>query len=459
MEPKNAWLTYSQADLEKVEALSARYRAFLDACKTERECAESMYAQALAHGYRPLEDAVREGSPLRPGDKLMTLCMGKALALFHIGDAPLEQGMNLLGAHIDSPRLDVKQNPLFEEDGLCCLDTHYYGGIKKYQWLSMPLALHGVVVKTDGTKVNISIGEMDSEPVLGISDLLAHLSKDQLEKKAGVMIEGESMDVIIGSIPLPGDEKQPVKAHILKLLEEKYNIQEKDFLSAELELVPAGRARDFGLDGSMIMGYGHDDRCCAFVAFEALLDAESVPHRTLCAIMTDKEEIGSVGATGMQARYFENAVAELAQLQGGNALSVRRALSLSRMLSCDVSAAFDPKFPEAFEKKNTAYLGRGISLNKYTGTRGKSGTNDANAEYIAKVLGIFEQAGVCFQTAELGKVDQGGGGTIAYMCALYGMEVLDAGLAVLSMHAPWEIISKADLYESLRALRVFLELA
>ncbi len=459
MEPKNAWLTYSQADLEKVEALSARYRAFLDAGKTERECALNMYEEALKNGYRPLEDAVREGKPLRPGDKLMTLCMGKALALFHIGEAPLEQGMNLVGAHIDSPRIDVKQNPLFEDEGLCCLDTHYYGGIKKYQWLSMPLALHGVVMKTDGSKVSISIGEADSDPVLGISDLLAHLSKDQLEKKAGTLIEGESMDVIVGSIPLPGDEKQPVKAQILKLLSEKYGIEEKDFLSAELELVPAGRARDFGLDGSMIMAYGHDDRCCAFAGFEALMGVTGIPRRTLCAIMTDKEEIGSVGATGMRARFFENAVAELVQLQGGNELSVRRAMSGSRMLSCDVSAAFDPKFPEAFEKKNAAFLGRGVSLNKYTGTRGKYDTNDANAEFIAQVLGIFEQADVCFQTAELGKVDQGGGGTIAYMCALYGMEVMDAGLPVLSMHAPWEIVSKADLYESLRALKAFLERA
>ncbi len=457
MEPKNAWLTYSQAELEKVEALSARYRAFLDAGKTERECADQMYAQALANGYQPLEEAVRAGKALRPGDKLMTLCMGKALALFHIGEAALEAGMNLVGAHIDSPRLDVKQNPLFEEDGLCSLDTHYYGGIKKYQWLSMPLALHGVLVKTDGTRVNIVVGESESDPVLGISDLLAHLSKDQMDKKAGALIEGEAMDVIVGSRPLPGDEKQPVKALILKLLSDQYGIEEKDFLSAELELVPAGRARDFGLDSSMIMAYGHDDRCCAFAAFEALMRASGVPKRTLCAILTDKEEIGSVGATGMQARYFENAVAELAGLMGGNELTVRHALSSSRMLSCDVSAAFDPKFPDVFEKKNAAFLGRGVSLNKYTGSRGKYDTNDANAEFVASVLGIFERANVCFQTAELGKVDQGGGGTIAYMCALYGMEVLDAGLPVLSMHAPWEIVSKADLFESLRALQAFLD--
>jgi aspartyl aminopeptidase len=459
MEPKNAWLNYSKEDLENVEALSARYRAFLDAGKTERECAALLFDQARARGFQTLEDAVQSGSPLRPGDRLMTKCMGKSLLLFVIGKKPLEEGMNLLGAHIDSPRLDVKQNPLFEDDGLCCLDTHYYGGIKKYQWLSMPLALHGVVIKTDGSKVHISIGEADSDPVLGISDLLAHLSKDQLDKKAGALIEGESMDVIVGSIPLPGDEKQPIKAQILKLLSEKYGIEEKDFLSAELELVPAGRARDFGLDGSMIMAYGHDDRSCAFAAFEALMGFTGVPCRTLCTILTDKEEIGSVGATGMRARYFENAVAELVQLQGGKEISVRRALSNSRMLSCDVSAAFDPKFPEAFEKKNAAYLGRGISLNKYTGTRGKYDTNDANAEFVAKVLGIFEQHNVCYQTAELGKVDQGGGGTIAYMCALYGMEVMDAGLAVLSMHAPWEIVSKADLYESLRALKAFLERA
>lgn len=456
MEPKNAWLTYSKADVEKVEALSARYREFLDASKTERECAARIYEDAITAGYRPLEDAVRDGKPLNPGDKLISLSMGKALALFQIGEAPLEVGMNLLGAHIDSPRIDIKQNPLYEEEELCCLDTHYYGGIKKYQWLSMPLALHGVIAKTDGTTFSIAIGEADQDPVLGISDLLAHLSKDQMEKKATALIEGEAMDVIFGSRPMSGDEKLPVKAFILKLLKDKYGIEEKDFLSAELELVPAGRSRDFGLDASMIMGYGHDDRSCAFAAAQALLGFEGVPERTLCVLLTDKEEIGSVGATGMLARTFENAVAELVALQGGGSLAVRRALSRSRMLSCDVSAAFDPKFPDAFEKKNAAYLGRGISLNKYTGTRGKYDTNDANAEFIAKVLGIFESAGVCFQTAELGKVDQGGGGTIAYMCALYGMEVMDAGLPVLSMHAPWEIISKADLYESLRALQAFL---
>jgi len=457
MEPKNAWLSYSQADLENVEALSARYRAFLDAGKTERECARRMYDEARSRGYRELSDAVREGVPPRPGDKLMTLCMDKSLVLFVVGEEPLERGMNLVGAHIDSPRIDVKQNPLFEDEGLCCLDTHYYGGIKKYQWLTIPLALHGVVAKTDGTKIDIALGEAEGDPVLGISDLLAHLSKDQLDKKAGALIDGESMDVIVGSRPLPGEEKQPVKARILQLLNEKYGIEEKDFLSAELELVPAGRARDFGLDGSMIIGYGHDDRCCAFAAFEALMGASAVPRRTLCAILTDKEEIGSVGATGMQARYFENAVAELAALSGGGELALRRTLASSRMLSSDVSAAFDPKFPEAFEKKNAAFLGRGVSLNKYTGTRGKSGTNDANAEFVAKVLGIFERSGVNFQTAELGKVDQGGGGTIAYMCAAYGMEVLDAGVAVLSMHAPWEIISKADLYETERAFKAFLE--
>lgn len=457
MEPKNAWLSYSQADLENVEALSARYRAFLDAGKTERECARRMYDEARSHGYRELSDAVREGVPPRPGDKLMTLCMDKSLVLFVVGEEPLERGMNLVGAHIDSPRIDVKQNPLFEDEGLCCLDTHYYGGIKKYQWLTIPLALHGVVAKTDGTKIDIALGEAEGDPVLGISDLLAHLSKDQLDKKAGALIDGESMDVIVGSRPLPGEEKQPVKARVLQLLNEKYGIEEKDFLSAELELVPAGRARDFGLDGSMIIGYGHDDRCCAFAAFEALMGASAVPRRTLCAILTDKEEIGSVGATGMQARYFENAVAELAALSGGGELALRRTLASSRMLSSDVSAAFDPKFSEAFEKKNAAFLGRGVSLNKYTGTRGKSGTNDANAEFVAKVLGIFERSGVNFQTAELGKVDQGGGGTIAYMCAAYGMEVLDAGVAVLSMHAPWEIISKADLYETERAFKAFLE--
>ncbi len=457
MEPKNAWLNYTAEDLEHVEALSASYRAFLDAGKTERECARNLYEKARAAGYRELSDAVWGGTPLRPGDKLMSLTMGKTLILFLIGKQPLENGMNLLGAHLDSPRLDVKQNPLYEEEGLCCLDTHYYGGIKKYQWLSTPLALHGVVAKTDGSSITVTIGERDDEPVIGISDLLAHLSKDQLEKKAGVLIDGEALDVIVGSRPLAGDDKTPVKAQIVKLLGEKYGIEEKDFLSAELEVVPAGRARDFGLDGSMIMAYGHDDRSCAFTSFEALLGFEGVPETTLCVLLTDKEEIGSVGATGMLARTLENAVAELAALTGGNDLTLRRALAKSRMLSCDVSAAYDPKFSDAFERKNTAYLGRGVSLNKYTGSRGKSETNDANAEYVAKVLGIFEREGVAFQTSELGKVDQGGGGTIAYMCALYGMEVMDAGLPVLSMHAPWEIVSKADLYETLKALKAFLK--
>lgn len=459
MEPKNAWLTYSTDDLERVEGFSARYRAFLDAGKTERECAALLYQRAQTAGYRRLDEAICSAKPLRPGDKLVTMCMGKSLVLFVIGEKSVETGINLLGAHIDSPRLDVKQNPLFEEDGLCFWDTHYYGGIKKYQWVTMPLAIHGVVAKTDGSTIQITVGEDPSDPVVGITDLLPHLSRNQLEKKGAALIEGEALDVIIGGRPLAGEEKTPVRAAILNLLEEKYAIREQDFLSAELEIVPAGPSRDFGLDRSMIIGYGHDDRCCAFAAFEALMAVSSVPERTLCVILTDKEEIGSVGATGMRARYFENAVAELIALQGGGELSLRRALASSRMLSCDVSAAFDPKFPEVYEKKNSAFMGCGVCLNKYTGTGGKNSSNDANAEFIAQVLGIFEGANVCFQTAELGKVDQGGGGTIAYMCALYGMEVIDAGLPVLSMHAPWEIINKADLYESFRAFKAFLERA
>ena len=456
MERKNAWKTYDEAQLDALEALSKRYRAFLDAGKTERECVKEAVKQAKAMGFWNM----RRAASAKPGDRLYLNWMGKALMLFVVGKAPLTEGINIVGAHIDSPRMDVKQNPLYEEDDIAYLDTHYYGGIKKYQWVTLPLALHGVVAKKDGTVIDICIGEDDDDPVVGVSDLLIHLAGDQMGKKASVVIEGEQLNVIVGGRPLKDadeKEKEPVKAAILNILKEKYDFEEEDFLSAEIEVVPAGRSRDFGLDRSMIIGYGHDDRVCAYASLEALFNQSEVPEHTCVCLLSDKEEIGSVGATGMQARYFENAMAELMNLTGDySELKLRRALAACRMLSCDVSAGFDPNFASCFETKNAAYLGRGVCFNKFTGARGKSGSNDANAEFIGRLRGVMDDAGVNFQTAELGKVDVGGGGTIAYICALYGMEVIDSGVAVLSMHAPWEIISKADLYEAVRAYAAFM---
>ena len=456
MERINAWKTYEKNDLEALEALSKRYRAFLDAGKTERECVREAVRLAKAQGFEDM----RLATSAAPGDKLYLNWMGKALMLFIVGRAPLTEGANIVGAHIDSPRMDVKQNPLYEDGDLAYLDTHYYGGMKKYQWVTLPLALHGVVAKKDGTTIDIVVGEDEADPVVGVSDLLIHLASEQMGKKASVVIEGEQLNVIVGGRPLADadeKEKEPVKAAILKLLEEKYGFEEEDFLSAEIEVVPAGRARDFGLDRSMIIGYGHDDRVCAYASLEALFGVKGVPEHTCLCLLSDKEEIGSVGATGMQARYFENAMAELMNLTGDySELKLRRALAACRMLSCDVSAGFDPNFASCFETKNAAYLGRGVCFNKFTGARGKSGSNDANAEFIGRLRGVMDDAGVNFQTAELGKVDVGGGGTIAYICALYGMEVIDSGVAVLSMHAPWEIISKADLYEAVRAYAAFM---
>ncbi len=457
MERKNAWLSYNEKQNEAVEAAAASYRAFLDHGKTERECVREAVEMVREAGYRSLKEAIREGEPLKPGDKLYDTQMQKALLLFHIGEKPLEEGMNILGAHIDSPRIDLKQNPLYENTDIAYADTHYYGGIKKYQWVARPLALHGVVAKKDGTVLNIVIGEDENDPVVGISDLLIHLSQEQMAKKASEVITGEGLDIILAGKPLEGEEKDAVKAQLVRILKEKYGIEEEDFLSAEIEAVPAEKARDFGLDRSMILGYGHDDRVCAYAEIQAMLSLPEIPEYTACCILTDKEEIGSVGATGMQARFFENDVFELIQLSGGKAcLGVRRALANSRMLSCDVSAGFDPMFAEAFEKKNAAMLGRGVCYNKFTGARGKSGSNDANAEYIGRVRACMDDAQVNWQTAELGRVDLGGGGTIAYICALYGMEVIDSGVAVLNMHAPQEIISKADLYEAIRAYTAFV---
>lgn len=460
MERKNAWLSYTEKDEREIERISENYRHFLDVGKTERECVEELVKLAEAAGYTALEKKIVSGEKIKAGDKIYAVGMKKIMALFHIGKEPIENGMNILGAHIDSPRLDVKQNPLYEDTDLAFLDTHYYGGVKKYQWVALPLSIHGVVVKKDGTTVKITIGEDEEDPVVYITDLLIHLAGKQMQKKAAEVIEGENLDILIGSRPLKDEpdekKKEAVKENVLNILKEKYNMEEDDFLSAELEIVPAGRARECGLDRSMVAGYGQDDRVCAYTSFLAMMEMEN-PVRTSCCLLTDKEEIGSVGATGMQSRFFENSVAEILEAMGCySELSLRRSLRRSRMLSSDVSAGYDPAYGEYFEKKNSAYLGRGIVLNKFTGARGKSGSNDANAEYVARVRKIFDDHDVAFQTAELGKVDVGGGGTIAYIAALYGMEVIDSGVAVLSMHAPWEVTSKADIYEAKKAYKAFL---
>ena len=460
MERKNAWLSYGEADETAMEKLAKDYRAFLDVGKTERECVTELVREAEANGYVNLETKLAAGEKIQPGDKVYAVGMKKIMALFHVGQEPLEKGMNILGAHIDSPRLDVKQNPLYEDTDLAYLDTHYYGGVKKYQWVAIPLAIHGVIVKKDGSVVDVVIGEDENDPIVYITDLLIHLAGKQLQKKAAEVIEGENLDILIGSRPLneSTDEKQKeaVKSNVLRILKEKYDVEEEDFLSAELEIVPAGKARDCGLDRSMVAAYGQDDRVCAYTSFVAMMEMEA-PKRTSCCLLTDKEEIGGVGATGMQSRFFENTVAELLEGMGCYSdLVLRRTLRNCSMLSSDVSAGYDPAYGECFEKKNSAYLGRGIVLNKFTGARGKSGSNDANAEYVAKVRKIFDDNQVAFQTAELGKVDVGGGGTIAYIAALYGMNVIDSGVSVLSMHAPWEVTSKADIYEAKKAYKAFL---
>ena len=461
MERKNAWTTYDEKDLQALEDVSKGYRAYLDGGKTERECVKETVAQAREAGYIDLAEAVAAGKKLKAGDKVYVNCMGKAVMLFHLGKAPLEKGINIVGAHIDSPRIDIKQNPFYEDTSLAYADTHYYGGIKKFHWVARALALHGVVAKKDGTVVEIVIGEAEDDPVVGISDLLIHLSGEQMAKKAAEAISGENLDIILCGKPLNGEEKDAVKAGLLKILADKYGIEEEDMLSAEIEAVPAGRTRDFGLDRSMLLGYGHDDRVCAYASLRAILSLEEEPEYTCCCLLADKEEIGSVGATGMQAHYFENAMAELVNLTYDqySELTLRRALAACRMLSCDVSAGFDPLYASAFEKKNAAILGNGVCYNKFTGARGKSGSNDANAEFIGRLRKIMDDNGVNWQTAELGKVDVGGGGTIAYICALYGMEVIDSGVPVLSMHAPQEIINKADLYEAVKAYTAFMRQA
>jgi aspartyl aminopeptidase len=457
MERKNIWLKYDKTEEEALEKLSKEYMSYLDDGKTEREVVKISEEMAREKGYRSLSEVLAEGKTLKAGDKVYATWMKKAIALFHIGTQPMEKGMNILGAHVDSPRLDVKQNPLYEDSDFAYLDTHYYGGIKKYQWVTIPLAIHGVVVKKDGTVVDVVIGEDEKDPVVFISDLLIHLSREQLEKKAAKVIEGDDLNIIIGNKPVKGEEKESVKKAVLKLLSDKYGMIEEDFLSAELEVVPAGKAREAGLDRSMIMAYGHDDRVCAFTSLAAMLEMESV-ERTACTLLVDKEEIGSVGATGMQSIFFENTVAELLEAMGEyKDLTLRRTLANSRMLSSDVSAAYDPTYPQAFEKKNSAFLSKGMVFNKFTGSGGKGGSNDANPEYMADLRRILEDNSVSFQTAELGKVDVGGGGTIAYILAHYGMEVIDCGVAVLNMHAPWEVVSKADVYETKKGYVAFLQ--
>ena len=463
MERRNAWRVYDQTELEKLDKINETYKNCLDDGKTERECITLAVKKAEAAGYKNLKELQKEHVKLKAGDKVYAVCMDKSIALFIIGQEPLENGMNILGAHIDSPRIDVKQNPLYENEELAYLDTHYYGGIKKYQWVTLPLALHGVIAKKDGTIVPVSIGDEEEDPVFVITDLLVHLASKQLEKKGSVVVEGEKLDLLIGSRPLEQDpsldqeEKEAVKANVMELLKKYYDMEEEDFLSAELEIVPAGKARDCGLDRSMVLAYGQDDRVCAFTSFFAILDTPQVT-RTGCCILVDKEEIGSVGATGMHSRFFENVVAELvAMTDGESELQVRRALQNSRMLSSDVSAAYDPMYADVFEKRSSAFFGKGLVFNKFTGSRGKSGSNDANAEYLAKIRGVMDDADVSYQFAELGKVDAGGGGTIAYIMANYGMEVIDSGVAVLSMHAPWEVTSKADVYEAYKGYVAFLK--
>ena len=454
MENKIAWEKYPQGEKrEEVFSFADEYRRFISECKTERECVDYFEEKAKKAGFVNLEDVIAANTTLKAGDKVYANNMGKGMAMFVIGKESMEKGMNILGAHIDSPRMDLKQDPLYEDSDFAMLDTHYYGGIKKYQWVTLPLALHGVIAKKDGSVVKVSIGDKPGDPVFGVSDLLIHLSGDQMSKKASEVIEGENLDLLIGSIPEASEDekaKEKVKANIMKMLSAEYGIEEEDFLSAEIEVVPAGEARDYGLDRSMIMGYGHDDRVCAYPSFEAML-VEDAPEVTSVCLLVDKEEIGSVGASGMESRFFENTVAEVMNATGEySELKLRRALKNSKVLSSDVSAAFDPNFPGVMTKRNTAYFGKGLVFNKYTGARGKSGSNDANAEYIGKLRNIMDGNNVSFQTAELGKVDQGGGGTIAYILANYGMNVIDSGVPVLNMHAPWEIISKVDLYEAYR---------
>ena len=452
MYAKNTWEKYKD-NLNEVMEYNEGYKDYISKNKTERACVKDSIRLAKEKGFKPLDSF----ETLKPGDKVYVNNRDKNIALFVIGNKPLTEGMRILGAHIDSPRMDLKQNPLYESEGFVLADTHYYGGVKKYQWVTIPLSLYGVVAKKDGTVVDVVIGEDDNDPVVGISDLLIHLAAEQLDKKAAKVIEGENLDVTLGNMPLVGEEKDAVKANILKLLKDKYDIEEEDFVSAEIEVVPSGKARDYGLDRSMIAGYGHDDRVCAYTSLTAILDMDVCDY-TCCTILVDKEEIGSVGATGAQSLFFENTVGEMLVKMGIDSfVQTRLTLSRSKMLSSDVSAGVDPLFVSVNDKKNAAYLGNGIVFNKYTGARGKSGSNDASAEYVARIRALMDESNIHYQTAELGKVDLGGGGTIAYILGNYNMDVIDAGIAVLNMHAPMEVVSKVDVYETYQAYKAFLK--
>lgn len=458
MERENAWKSCNKQTVKEIFGFCEGYKKFISECKTERECTRRSIQMAEEHGYRNLKEIIAAKETIKSGDKVYADNMGKAIVLFNIGKKPIEEGLKILGAHIDSPRLDVKQNPLYEDSGLVLMDTHYYGGIKKYQWTTIPLALHGVVALTDGSVIDVEIGEKEKDPVVCVSDLLIHLAAEQMEKNGSKVVEGEALDLVVGNMPFnpKKDEKNPAKAYILDILKKKYRIAEEDFMSAELEAVPAGKARDLGLDASMVLGYGQDDRVCAYTSLMAMLEVEEPEYTSVC-LLVDKEEIGSVGATGMQSLFFENMVAEILDRMGCySELILRRTLANSEMLSSDVNAGFDPNYAYAFEKKNASYLGRGVVFSKFTGSRGKSGSNDANAEYIARVRKALERENVAYQMAELGKVDIGGGGTIAYILAKYGMDVIDCGVAVLSMHAPYEATSKIDIYEAKRGYVAFL---
>ena len=452
MYAKNTWEKYKD-NLNEVMEYNEGYKDYISKNKTERACVKDSIRLAEEKGFKSLDSF----ETLKPGDKVYVNNRDKNIALFVIGNKPLTEGMRILGAHIDSPRMDLKQNPLYESEGFVLADTHYYGGVKKYQWVTIPLSLYGVVAKKDGTVVDVVIGEDDNDPVVGISDLLIHLAAEQLDKKAAKVIEGENLDVTLGNMPLAGEEKNAVKANILKLLKDKYDIEEEDFVSAEIEVVPSGKARDYGLDRSMVAGYGHDDRVCAYTSLTAILDVDVCDY-TCCTILVDKEEIGSVGATGAQSLFFENTVGEMLVKMGIDSfVQTRLTLSRSKMLSSDVSAGVDPLYVSVNDKKNAAYLGNGIVFNKYTGARGKSGSNDASAEYVARIRAVMDESNIHYQTAELGKVDQGGGGTIAYILGNYNMDVIDAGIAVLNMHAPMEIVSKVDVYETYQAYKAFLK--
>lgn len=447
----NLWEKYNQSEKEEINSFCNRYKDFLSQCKTERECIKYAIAEAEKNGFKSLKDLIENGEKLKSGDKVYSVNMDKSLILFVVGKKPIEQGINIIGSHVDSPRLDLKAKPLYESNGFCMIDTHYYGGIKKYQWTCLPLAIHGVIFRKDGSKIDIVIGEND-DTSFAISDLLPHLDKDKAKE-----IKGEDLNLIAGNTADINAKDNKFKNFILNILKDK-NIAEEDFFSAELEVVPAGKAKDCGIDRSMMLGYGHDDRSCAFASLEAIFTQKDFDYSAM-VLLVDKEEIGSLGATGMSSKAFENSLAEIMNLCSQyDELALRRALNKSNCLSADVTAAVDPNYPAPFNTATDAHFAKGISFNKFTGARGKSGANDANPEFISKIRNILDVENVTYQASEMGKVDEGGGGTIAYIMAKYGMNVIDAGVPVLNMHAPWEIISKADIWESYKCYKAFFKM-